>query len=425
MRASSRSTPIATGERSAIVLAMPSAVSCRSVFAHDAFHQAPVVRGPGVDELAGHVEEVRAPEPDEAGKPLRAAAAGNEAELDLGLTELRVLRSNADVAAHGELEAAAEAEAVDRRDERLVRGVHPRAELLDPAGRAALLGLSGRLAERRELLDVRAATNARSPAPRSTIARTPASWSSRSISASSSSSSGAESALTGGWSIVRTATSPSCSVEMNSATRRSPPVCPRTTARTARAARSCGTCRLRSSGSPRRSRSAPAATTSRSSARGSRAARRRSRSCLRGRRQTASGRSDHFSSGTAITAASATARVPHQRVLERDGRDPLAAGLDEVLRAVLDLDVAVRLDGDDVAGLEPAVVRPAIGALGRLVVRGRDPDAAHLELAHRLAVPRHETFRPAGANLDERRRDALLGAVAELLLLGELPLAAR
>ena len=97
---------------------------------------------------------MRAPEADEAGKPLRAAAAGNEAELDLGLTDLRVLGGDADVAAHRELEAAAEAEPVDRRDERLVRRVHPRAELLDPAGRATLLSLRGRLAERRELRDV-------------------------------------------------------------------------------------------------------------------------------------------------------------------------------------------------------------------------------------------------------------------------------
>ena len=37
-------------------------------------------------------------------------------------------------------------------------------------------------------------------------------------------------------------------------------------------------------------------------------------------------------------------RVRHQRVLELDRGDPLAAGLDHVLRAVLDLDVAARMD---------------------------------------------------------------------------------
>ena len=78
----------------------------------------------------------------------------------------------------------------------------------------------------------------------------------------------------------------------------------------------------------------------------------------------------------------------HQRVLELDRRDPLAAGLDHVLRAILDLDVAARVDRHDVAGLEPAVVGPALRLLGRVVVRRGDPRAAHLELAHRLAVPR-------------------------------------
>ncbi len=75
----------------------------------------------------------------------------------------------------------------------------------------------------------------------------------------------------------------------------------------ARAARSCGTCRRSSSGSRRRTRSARAATTSRTSARGTRAARRPSPSRPPCSTTAASGRSAHFSSGTAITAASATA----------------------------------------------------------------------------------------------------------------------
>src|SRR5919106_4018263 len=58
------------------------------------------------------------------------------------------------------------------------------------------------------------ATNARSPAPLRTIARTSSSESSRTISASSSSSRSADSAFTGGWSIVTTATALSVAVEM-------------------------------------------------------------------------------------------------------------------------------------------------------------------------------------------------------------------
>ena len=86
-------------------------------------------------------------------------------------------------------------------------------------------------------------------------------------------------------------------------------------------------------------------------------------------------------------------RVPHQRVLERDGRDPLAAGLDEVLGAVLDLDVAVGVDRDDVAGLEPAVVRPAVGRVRGVEVGRGDRRAAHLELAHASRRPRGRALR--------------------------------
>ena len=52
---------------------------------------------------------------------------------------------------------------------------------------------------------------------------------------------------------------------------------------------------------------------------------------------TASGRSAHFGCGTATTAASFTAGMAHQRVLELDRADPLAARLDQVLGAVGDL----------------------------------------------------------------------------------------
>src|SRR5207253_1817724 len=102
------------------------------------------------------------------------------------------------------------------------------------------------------------------------------------------------------------------------------------------------------------------------------------------------------------------------------------AGLDHVLRAILDRDRAVAVDRDDVAGLEPAVVRPAVGRLGRVVVGARDPDAAHLELAHRLAVPGHELAAVAArADLDERRRAALRRAEREALVLARIRELAR
>ena len=216
------------------------------------------------------------------------------------------------------------------------------------------------------------ATNARSPPPRRTIARTAVVGVERSISASSSSRSAAESAFMGGLSMVTTATAPSllggdvgrpCACVLAVAR-------PRQRTRTARAAPSCGTCRPRSSGSRPRTRTDRAATTSRSSARGGRAARRRRARPLaqdddreRPLRPLLVGHRDHGRLGDGLVA--------HQRVLERDGRDPLAARLDEVLGAVLHLDVAVGMDRDDVAGLEPAVVRPAVGRVGRVVVRRR------------------------------------------------------
>ena len=109
-------------------------------------------------------------------------------------------------------------------------------------------------------------------------------------------------------------------------------------------------------------------------------------------------------------------RMAHERVLERDRRDPLAAGLDDVLRPVLDPDEAAGMERHDVARHEPAVVRPAIGLVGRVVVAGRDPRPADLELAHRLVVPRDlVAVGVLRAQLDERERNALHLDVVELL----------
>src|SRR5256886_5478353 len=109
--------------------------------------------------------------------------------------------------------------------------------------------------------------------------------------------------------------------------------------------------------------------------------------------------------------------VTHERVFERDRADPLAPGLDEVLGAILDLDVPARVDGDDVAGAEPAIRRETVRRLGAPVVRASDPGTAHLELTHRLPVPGHLVPRIVpGADLDERHRVPLLSAIAEARL---------
>src|SRR5439155_15895559 len=109
--------------------------------------------------------------------------------------------------------------------------------------------------------------------------------------------------------------------------------------------------------------------------------------------------------------------VTHERVLERDRADPFAPGFDEVLGAVLDLDVAARVDGDDVAGSEPAISRETVRRLRAAVVRASDPGTAHFELTHRLSVPGHLVPRVVpGADLDERHRVPLLCAIAQARL---------
>src|SRR5256714_11229428 len=109
--------------------------------------------------------------------------------------------------------------------------------------------------------------------------------------------------------------------------------------------------------------------------------------------------------------------VTHERVLERDRADPLAPGLDEVLGAILDLDIAARVDGDDVAGAEPAIRRETVRRFRASVVRASDPGTAHFELTHRLPVPGHLVPRVVpGADLDERHRVPLLCAIAEARL---------
>ena len=80
-------------------------------------------------------------------------------------------------------------------------------------------------------------------------------------------------------------------------------------------------------------------------------------------------------------------RVTHDRVLEIHGTDPFAAGFDEVLRAVGDLDVAGRRHRGHVAGTQPPVFGEAILRRGQVVVAARDPGAMHLDLPHGLAVP--------------------------------------
>ena len=76
------------------------------------------------DRLSGQKELERRAGANQTRQTLGAAVAGDEPEIDLGLTELRRVGGDAKRARHRQLAAAAERVAVDRGDRRL-------AELLD------------------------------------------------------------------------------------------------------------------------------------------------------------------------------------------------------------------------------------------------------------------------------------------------------
>ena len=122
-------------------------------------HQTPLRGAASGDRLPAEDHEPRAPGSDGAWRALRAAAARQDADADLGQTDLRVLGRDPDVARERDLQPAAHAEAVDRDDERLREGFDAVGETLDPL--PTRVGI--RLQERRELRDVRSGAEAARP----------------------------------------------------------------------------------------------------------------------------------------------------------------------------------------------------------------------------------------------------------------------
>src|SRR5260370_35419407 len=113
-------------------------------------------------------------------------------------------------------------------------------------------------------------------------------------------------------------------------------------------------------------------------------------------------------------------------VFEVEGADPFAAGFNEIFCAVDDFDEAFVVHGGDIAGLEPAVLGPAMGLIGSIVVAGGDPRAAHFELAGSFAAARSlQGFScgagTRGAQLDKRSGPALLAADSRALVLRARP----
>ena len=106
----------------------------------------------GADQLAGHHELLRPPEPDDLGQPRGAADVGDQPDPRLGHADDRVGGEHAEVARQRQLERAADAGAVDRADDRLghlLREV-PRVEAVAPE-RAQPLRRAAQRAERPEV----------------------------------------------------------------------------------------------------------------------------------------------------------------------------------------------------------------------------------------------------------------------------------
>src|SRR5712671_7540009 len=100
-------------------------------------------------------------------------------------------------------------------------------------------------------------------------------------------------------------------------------------------------------------------------------------------------------------------RVAHQRIFKIDGTDPLAARLDQILRAIRDTHVALAVDGRDIAGPEPAVGSPLVVPGDGLEITRGDPWPSYLELAHRLTILWTHSIGVDCSNVDERHRQSL------------------
>ena len=134
----------------AIVLASVS-TSSRSVGRrHDAIDQSEPQSLGGADLLAGQHQLERGPGANETRQALCAAVPGNQAEIDLRLTELRRVRRDTKRARHRELTAAAERETIDGGDCRFAEVLE---EIEDALATKGLFACSrGRLL--RQLVDV-------------------------------------------------------------------------------------------------------------------------------------------------------------------------------------------------------------------------------------------------------------------------------
>src|SRR5207244_3151902 len=108
-----------------------------------------------------------------------------------------------------------------------------------------------------------------------------------------------------------------------------------------------------------------------------------------------------------------------RRGFDLDRTDPLAAVFDEILGAIDDPDIAVGIDGRDVAGVEPAI--GVERRTGRPVeIARRDPGSLDPQLTAALAIVRQRlAVGVDDANLDARRGPTGHRAKGDLLVRGQ------
>ena len=111
--------------------------ACDRVAVDQPVHEPDAERFVGVHRAAGQDHLQRARLADRARQALRAAVAGDQPELDLGQSHLRVARGEAERAGERQLEAAAESVAVDDRDRRHGQAVELREDRLADLARRA------------------------------------------------------------------------------------------------------------------------------------------------------------------------------------------------------------------------------------------------------------------------------------------------
>src|SRR6185312_9374110 len=82
-------------------------------------------------------------------------------------------------------------------------------------------------------------------------------------------------------------------------------------------------------------------------------------------------------------------RMRLDRVLDLDGGDVLATGDDDVLLAITQLDIPIRVLDAEIPCVQPSALEGVLGGHLVAVVPGHHVVATHHDLAHRLTVARN------------------------------------